>query len=335
MTLAQLRCLLAVVDAGSNITLAASRVNATQSAMSKQLKQLEEQLALKLFVRRGRHLERLTPAGEEIVERVRIIVGEADNIRALAANRHKSTGGSLHIETTHIQAQFVLPPVLARLRARFPQVNISLGFGADFAAVGQRNVDVDMSIFSTDGRVPGGGLAIPLYQWDPVAIVPRHHTLAAARATPSLAELAAYPLLSYDTSHTAALGIARTFVEEGLSPRFAYTVRDGAVIKAAVREGLGVGLLAEMALDPTADSDLHAIALAGLLPRCTTWAVLRQDRVMRDYTLVLLNLLSGLSVSTIQRLAQEGSVSLNKAPVPMWSEVNQKIAGAKTRNVAA
>lgn len=335
MTLVQLRCLLAVVDAGANITLAASRINATQSALSKQLKQLEDQLGLKLFVRRGRHLEQLTSAGEEIVGRIRIIVGEADNIRAVAANHRGKTGGALHIETTHIQAQFVLPGALTRLRSQFPQVDISLGFGADFAGVDQRNADVDISLFSTDGRVPTGGLAVPLYRWDPVAVVPRDHPLAHVSAPPSPAILAGYPLLSYDTSRTAALGIARTFREAGLSPRFAYTVRDGAVIKAAVREGLGVGLIAEMALDPSADGDLRAIPLAGILPRCTTWAVLRQDRVVRDHTLALLHLLSGLRPITIRRAMQEGSFDLDAVEPPMWPEVAAHIHDRANRRAAA
>jgi DNA-binding transcriptional LysR family regulator len=334
MTLAQLRYLLAIVDAGLNITVAAARINATQPGLSKQLKQLEEQLGLKVFVRHGRNLERLTEAGEEIVERARIIVAEADNIRALVANRRAGESGSLHVETTQIQAQFVLPEALMALKARFPQVDVSLGFSADGDDVWRRCPQSDFVMFSTDGRTPAGDVAIPLYSWDPVAAVPNGHPLASRTGPMTLAELARYPLITYDTSSNAPLSIARTFLEAGLGPRFAYTIRNAGVTKAAVRSGLGVGLLAEMAIDPGTDDDLQVIPLAGLFPRCIAWAVLRRDRVLRDYVAYLLAILSGLSARTIQRLA-EGDIVEHGATPPLWSERVATLRAAATPRFAA
>ncbi len=171
MTLAQLNYLLAIVDAGLNITLAAERVNATQPGLSKQLRQLEERLALRLFVRRGRNLERLTPEGDEVVRRARAIVAEVENIRTFAVSRRTEQGGSLHVETTHIQALHVLPEALAALRARFPTLDVTLGFSADAADAEQRLRGADLRLFSTDGGRPAGDIAIPLYHWNPVALV--------------------------------------------------------------------------------------------------------------------------------------------------------------------
>jgi LysR family cys regulon transcriptional activator len=326
MTLAQLRSLLGIVDAGFNVSLAAERANATQSGFSKQLKQLEDDLALSLFDRRGRSLERLTPAGEQIVARARAIVAEAGNIRAFAANQRTGVRGALFIETTHIQAQFVLPDALAALRARFPEVDVSLGFAADADDLGRRNPDADLVIFSTDGRMPAGDVAIPLYRWDPVALVPRGHALAALPAPPTLAALAAWPLITYDTSRTAPLSIASSFTDAGLEPRFAYTVRDAGVTKGAVRKGLGVGLLAEMAVDTSADPDLQAIPLSGLFPRCTAWVLLRRDRVLRDYAAFLAGALSGLSPLTVQRIAFGEMHDLSPMRVPLWSVRRAELA---------
>jgi DNA-binding transcriptional LysR family regulator len=318
MTLSQLRYLLAIVDAGLNISLAAEQVNATQSGLSKQLKQLEDELALQLFVRRGRNLDRLTEAGAEIVERARAIVTEAGNIRTFAASRRSGARASLFIETTHIQAQFVLPATLAALRARFPDVDVTLGFAADANDVGRRNPDADLILFSTDGRIPAGDVAIPLYRWDPVAVVPQTHPLAAHNGPITLAVLAAYPLITYDTSRTAPLSIARTFIEAGLAPRFAYTVRDAGVTKAAVRDGIGIGLLAEMAVDEVADPDLATIPLRGLFPRCTAWAVLRRDRALRDHVTFLASSLSGLPTIAIQRMVSGEMPTPLPHRAPLW-----------------
>ncbi|QJU58356.1 LysR family transcriptional regulator [Sphingomonas sp. AP4-R1] len=321
MTLAQLRYLLAIVDAGLNITVAAERVNATQPGLSKQLRQLEEQLELRLFVRRSRNLERLTPAGEEIVRRARIIAGEADDIRKFALSQRTAQDGSLHIETTHIQALFVLPDALTSLRAQFPTLDVTLGFAADVDDASERFRSVDLRMFSTDGSRPTGEITIPLYHWNPVAIVKTDHPIARQSVPITLEMLAAFPLITYDHSKTAPLSMARTFVEAGLSPRFAFTVREANLIKASVRSGTGIGLLAEMAVDAEADRDLHVIPLAGLLPRCTTWAVLRRDCVLRDCLVHLLSSLSGLTPLVIRRLIA-GDVEPDAvfANVRTWSD---------------
>jgi len=319
MTLAQLRYLLAIVDGGLNITIAAARVNATQPGLSKQLKLLEDELGLQLFVRRGRNLEKLTVAGEEVVERARIIVAEAANIRSFAANQRSDSSGSLVIETTHIQAQCVLPHVLPALRVRYPDLAIELGFAADSGDASRYNPDADVLLFSTDGRLPAGDVAIPLYQWEQLAIVPPHHPLALAGEAPGLGDLARFPLITYDTSKTAPLSLARTFLEAGFTPRFAYALRDAEVIKTMTRRGMGVGLLAEMGVDPDGEEDLAIIPLAGLFPRCTTWAVLRRDRVLREPLAALLTLLSGHAGHAIMRAAH-GEGNFQTDTLPNWRE---------------
>src|SRR5690606_36314652 len=117
------RYLVAIVDSGLNITLAAERVHATQPGLSKQLKQLEDELGFQLFVRKGRSLEGVAPAGERVIEHARRILAEAANIRSYAANERGESAGRLLLATTHTQARYVLPPVIAAIRREFPQVN--------------------------------------------------------------------------------------------------------------------------------------------------------------------------------------------------------------------
>lgn len=306
MTLAQLRYLLAIIDSGLNITLAAARVNATQPALSKQLRQFEDELGIALFVRHGHNLAGLTPAGEEIVERARIVAAEAENIRAVAANHRGDRGGSLRIATTALDIQFVLPPMLAALRHIFPDVDVKI-----FKNGTSHAPDLDVCIFSTDGSAPPGDIAIPLYRWSVAALVPRGHPLAAIGRPIRFADLARYPLVAYDDVKAPPLALARRFLDAGFTPRFAYTVPDGQAIRHAVSNGAGVGLLAEMGAFGPEENGLLSLPLPDLFPSCTSWATLRRDRVLRGHVLHLLALLSGLGNRQLQRI-----VAGDEAPPP-------------------
>src|ERR1700753_3451562 len=126
MTLTQLRYFIAIADSGLNITTAAERVHATQPGVSKQLKQLEDELGFHLFSRKGKSLHAITPAGEQVLDRARIIMKEAANIRSIAANRRGEEAGELTIATTHTQARFVLPHAIAALKQRYPGITVHL-----------------------------------------------------------------------------------------------------------------------------------------------------------------------------------------------------------------
>jgi LysR family cys regulon transcriptional activator len=289
MTLTQLRYLVAIVDAGLNITLAAERVHATQPGLSKQLKQLEDELGFQLFTRRGRSLDALTPAGGEVLARARRILAETANIRTFAANQRGEISGELTIVTTHTQARFVLPPAIAAVRRAYPAVSVRIEPAGD-AEVQERLLrgETDLAVISTAGPAPEGGLAIPLFRWQRRVLVPHGHRLAALTRAPTLAEVAAEPLVSYESSLRADSSLRRAFAAAGLEPRLAMTARDADLIKAYVRAGLGVGLLAEMALLPEDTADFVALPVPSGIPGCTSWAVLSPARVLRDYAADLL-----------------------------------------------
>jgi LysR family transcriptional regulator, cys regulon transcriptional activator len=318
MTLTQLRYLVAIADAGLNITLAADRVHATQPGLSKQLKQLEEELGFLLFSRRGRSLGSVTPAGAEVLERARTIVAEADNIRAFAANQRREVQGELTVITTHTQARFVLPPSISSVVKRYPEVSVHL------QPVGDSDVldllargTADVAITSTAGGAPDGGLALPLFRWQRRVLVPKRHPLASVRK-PGLADLAAHPLLSYESSTRPESSLRRAFEAEGLQPQLALTARDADLIKTYVRAGLGVGLLAEMALLPEDAEDLVSLPAPPSLPECTTWAVLPRERVLRDYTLdLVLSLAPQLDRRDVRQALEINAQHARPAP-PAW-----------------
>ena len=290
MTLTQLRYLVAIADSGLNITQAAERVHATQPGLSKQLKQLEDELGFLLFQRRGRSLESITPAGREVLVHARRVLTEANNIRAYAANERGERQGRLQLVTTHTQARFVLPPAIAGLARRFPEVSIHLQPASEGEVLAQlARGQADFAVVSTAGDVPGGGLAVPLYRWRRVVLMPNSHPLATLQRAPALAELAPLPLVSYESTNRPDSSLRRAFADAGLEPNVAMTARDADLIKTYVRAGLGVGLLAEMAVSAREDADLRALPAPAAIPECTSWAVLPRERVLRDYALELLH----------------------------------------------
>ncbi|MCX7515373.1 LysR substrate-binding domain-containing protein [Frateuria hangzhouensis] len=285
MTLVQLRCLVAIADAGLNITLAAEHVHATQPGLSKQLKQLEDELGFKLFVRKGKSLDAVTQAGRQVLERARVILAEAANIRAIAANLRNEAQGELRIATTHTQARFALPASIAALNLAYPQVSVHLQPGQDADVLAQLEAGrVDMAVISTAGAPPAMGIALPAYRWHRVVLAPTTHALARRGLPPTLAELAREPLISYDSSVKPESSLRRAFEAAGLEPQIAMTAGDADLIKTYVRAGMGIGVLAEMAMLP-ADADLQVLPADHLFPQCTTWIVLRREAVVREFVL--------------------------------------------------
>ncbi|MGB5258355.1 MAG: HTH-type transcriptional regulator CysB [Woeseiaceae bacterium] len=284
MKLQQLKYLLAIADNGLNITAAAERLYTSQPGVSKQLKLLEEELGLQLFARKGKSLESVTPAGEQVIARARSIMQEVDNIRSLASEYFEQEEGSLSIATTHTQARYVLPEVVARFRERFPKVSLNLHQGtseqiADMLAAN----DIDFAIATGSRELFSELLLVPSYHWDRSIIVPVGHELTTLGRRLTLRDLAKYPLVTYVFSFGGQSSFKRAFADEGLEPNVVFTARDADVIKTYVRMGMGVGIVASMAADCSDREDLRTIDAAGLFPRSTTWIGFRKDAVLRRY----------------------------------------------------
>ena len=286
MKLQQLKYLLAIVDNGLNITAAAERLYTSQPGVSKQLKLLEEELGLQLFTRKGKSLGGITPAGEQVIERARLIMQEVENIRSLASDYYHEEEGTLSIATTHTQARYVLPGVIKEFRKRFPRVNLNLHQGtseqiADMIAANE----IDFAIATGSRELFADLLLVPSYRWDRKILVPKDHALTQLGRKPTLHDLAEYPLVTYVFSFGGQSSLKKAFSNEGLEPDVVFTARDADVIKTYVRMGLGVGIVASMAEDCDDQKDLTAIEAEGLFPRSTTWIGFRKDAVLRRYML--------------------------------------------------
>ena len=313
MKLQQLKYLLAITDNGLNITAAAERLYTSQPGVSKQLKLLEQELGLQLFTRKGKSLDGITSAGEQVIERARVIMQEVENIRRLASDYYQEEEGSLSIATTHTQARYVLPEIIRVFRDRFPKIGLNLHQGtseqiADMVAA--NNIDFAIATGSTD--LFSELMLVPGYRWDRSIIVPKEHDLAKLDRKLTLQDLAQYPLVTYVFSFGGQSSLKKAFENEGLEPDVVFTARDADVIKTYVRMGLGVGIVASMAADCADRKDLVAIDAEGLFPRSTTWIGFRKDVVLRRYMVEFMQLfaphLTSRHIEEIRRTTSQQAI---------------------------
>jgi LysR family transcriptional regulator, cys regulon transcriptional activator len=282
MKLHQLRYLAAVTQNGLNITAAAQKLHTSQPGVSKQIKLLEDELGFQIFVREGRNLARITPAGQQVIDRALRILQEAQSIRDLSTELRDEGRGSLSIGTTHTQARYVLPQVIREFRERYPQVRLNLHQGTSEQIAEMVAADrIDCAVATGSEALFADLTLLPCYRWHRTVIVPRAHPLArAGRLT--FKSLAAYPLVTYTFSFSGPSSLHEAFAKAGLTPNIAITARDSDVIKTYVRLGLGVGIVAHMALDE-ADQDLEAIDATHLFPAHVTWIGFRRGTLLRRY----------------------------------------------------
>jgi LysR family cys regulon transcriptional activator len=304
MKLQQLRFLAAVAQNGLNITAAATRLRASQPAVSRQLKLLEEELGFDIFARNGRTLAKVTPNGQQVIDRALRILHEARVIRRIGDDFKDETHGTLTIGTTHTQARYVLPRVVQQFRTKYPAVKLHLHQGTTEQIAAMAKLDgIDFAIATGGHELFPQYVLLPCYQWNRRIVVPRNHVLGKIER-PTLTQLAAFPIVTYAFSLSGQSSLQELFANEGLTPNIALTARDADVIKTYVRLGLGVGIVADVAIDPAADADLLSIDASHLFPAHTTWAGFMRGSLLRGYMYDFLNFLAPhLTRSVVERAA--------------------------------
>jgi LysR family transcriptional regulator, cys regulon transcriptional activator len=306
MKFQQLRYLVAVHENGLNITAAARQVRTSQPGVSRQLKLLEEELGFQLFERQGRALARTTAAGQEIVARATTILREMQNIQRTSAElSQKTDGGSLSIATTHTQARYVLPHVIRAFRAKYPRVRLHLhqGTSEQIAEMVARD-RVDFAMATGSEELFPHLVRLPVYRWHRAVVVPRGHPLVSAGKL-TLKKLAVHPIVTYVFSFSGRSSLPALFETAGLSLDVALTARDSDVIKTYVRIGLGIGILAKLAVDPITDSDLVTLDAAHLFEGHTTWVGFRRGALLRAHMYEFIELLASHLPSKLVRAAEK------------------------------
>ena len=290
MKLHQLRYLAAVAQNGLNITAAAEKLHTSQPGVSKQIKLLEDELGFQIFVRDGRNLSRVTPAGQQVIDRAIRILREVQNIKRLSDDYKDESRGSLSIATTHTQARYVLPEVIRQFREQYPEVRLHLHQGTSEQIGEMAALDrIDFAIATGSQSLLDGYTLLPCYRWHRHVVVPAGHPLAKHK-TPTLRQLAAHPIITYVFSFSGPSSLHEIFAAEGLVPDVVLTARDADVIKRYVRLGLGIGIVASLAIDPEDDADLVRIDTSHLFPAHETWIGFRRGGLLRKYQLDFMQL---------------------------------------------
>lgn len=283
MKLQQLRYIWEVAHHDLNVSATAQVLYTSQPGISKQIRLLEDELGVEIFARSGKHLTRITPAGEAILAIAGDILRKVEGIKQVAQEFSDESRGSLSIATTHTQARYALPGVIQNFMKRYPEVTLHMHQGtpmqiAEMAA----NGTVDFAIATEGMELFNDLIMMPCYRWNRSVLVPKNHPLAQFKR-PSLEQVAAYPLVTYVFGFTGRSRLDEAFKSRGLTPRVAFTAADADVIKTYVRLGVGVGIVASMAIDEELDSDLVALDASHLFAPSVTKIGFRKGTFLRGF----------------------------------------------------
>ena len=304
MNLHQFRFVQEAVRRHLNLTETARALHTSQPGVSKAIIELEEELGVEIFARHGKRLKRVTEPGSHVLKSVEIIMREVGNLRRIGEQYSAQDSGTLSIATTHTQARYVLPQPVAQLREAFPKVNVSLHQGSP-DQVAKMVIDEIAEIgIATESLVHYPELVtLPCYEWQHMLVLPAAHPLA-NNASITLEDLAAEPLITYHPSFTGRTKIDQAFAAKRLSPRIALEAIDSDVIKTYVRLGLGVGIVAEMAIrDDGTNSDLIALPAGSLFGVNVARVAFKRSVYLRNFVYKFAELLSDkLARSLIEKV---------------------------------
>lgn len=290
MNFQQLRIIREAARRDFNLTEVSNALFTSQSGVSKHIRDLEDELGIEIFVRKGKRLLGLTEPGRELLALAERVLLDAKNIKDLAERYHNVDHGQLTIATTHTQARYALPSVVTAFKQAYPKVHLTLHQGSPKEIVGlmldgQADIGIATETISEIGEL----IAFPYYTWHHTVVVPKGHPLSQAKQV-SLEMLAEYPIVTYHEGFTGRQKIDRAFAEAKLSPDVVMSALDADVIKTYVELGLGIGIIASMAYQPERDLTLHSIDVQHLLPSNTTYIALRKGHHLRGYVYHFLKL---------------------------------------------
>jgi LysR family cys regulon transcriptional activator len=292
MNLHQFRFVQEAVRRNLNLTEVAKSLHTSQPGVSKAIIELEEELGIEIFSRHGKRLKRVTEPGQHVLRSIEVILREVGNLKRIGEQFSAEDSGTLSIATTHTQARYVLPVPVAKLRDAYPNVNISLHQGAP-AQVAQMVMDEVAEIgIATESLAEYPELiTLPCYEWEHMLVIPKSHPLA-GKVRITLEDLASEPIITYHPSFTGRTRIDKAFAAKNLTPRIALEAIDSDVIKTYVRLGLGVGIVAEMAVKDGLDDDLVARPASQLFGKNVARIAFKRSAYIRHFVYDFAALLS-------------------------------------------
>jgi LysR family cys regulon transcriptional activator len=310
MKLQQLRYLTEVVRRGLNVSEAADALHTSQPGVSKQIRALEDELGIQVFVRHGKRLVSVTEPGKAVIAIAERILSEAQNLRRAGEEFANDQLGTLTIAATHTQARYALPKAVAAFKRRYPKVKLVIHQGnptqiCEQVLTGEADLCVATEAIAEYPEL----VSMPVYQWNRCVVVPPKHPLL--KSVPlTLEKLAQYPIVTYDFAFANRSLVEKAFENRGLQPNVVLTALDSDVIKTYVELGLGIGILAKMAFDPKRDSNLRSIDASHLFESSTTRLGIKRNAYLRRYAYEFIELFAPhLARATVERAVrgEEGS----------------------------
>ncbi|HEX5126184.1 MAG TPA: HTH-type transcriptional regulator CysB [Rhodocyclaceae bacterium] len=290
MNLQQLRYVLEIVKHGLNVSEAADALYTSQPGVSKQVKLLEEELGIEIFLRHGKRIVAVTDPGRQVLAIAERMLREADNLRAVGDEFHHEDSGRLTIATTHTQARYALPPVVVEFMRRYPKVQLSLHQGSpkqlcEYVMTGEADIAIATEAIAEYPDI----IMLPCYQWNRSIVARPDHPILRDQPL-TLEAIAQYPIITYDFAFAGRSLINKAFLGRGLKPNVVLTAIDTDVIKTYVAMGLGIGIIASMAFDPMLDRGLSAADASHLFESSTTRIGLPKNAWLRGYAYAFIEL---------------------------------------------
>jgi LysR family cys regulon transcriptional activator len=283
MKLQQLRYIVEVLNNNLNVSATAESLYTSQPGISKQVRMLEDELGVQIFGRSGKHLTHVTEAGNDIINIAREILAKVESIKSVSREHTLPDQGKLNIATTHTQARYALPSVIKGFMDKYPKVSLHMHQGtpsqiSDLAAKGE----ADFAIATEALHLYNDLIMLPCYHWNRSIIVNKEHELA-NKSSIAIEDIAKYPLVTYVFGFTGRSELDEAFSRAGLDPKIVFTATDADVIKTYVRMGVGIGVVATMAIDERLDDDLVTIDASHLFEYSTTKIGFRKGTFLRSY----------------------------------------------------
>ena len=303
MNFQQLRIIRETVRQNFNLTEASAALYTSQSGVSKHIKDLEDELGVQLFVRKGKRLLGLTEPGQALLSIVERMLVDADNIKRLADDFNKVDEGTLTIATTHTQARYVLPPIVNLFKKEFPKVHLILQQAspveiAEMLLQGEADIGIATESLTTEENLA----SVPYYDWRHSIITPQDHPLA-SKTEISLTDLAEYPIITYHGGFTGRSKIDKAFTDAGIDANIVMSALDADVIKTYVELGMGVGVVNNVAYDAERDYRLKQIQ-TDIFGLNTTWIAVRKGHLLRGYGYEFISLCApNADIKALKRIA--------------------------------
>ena len=293
MNLHQFRFVQEAVRRDLNLTETAKALFTSQPGISKAILELEAELGIDIFARHGKRLRRVTEPGQQVLKAIEVIMREVGNLKRIGEEFSMQDAGTLSIATTHSQARYFLPEPVAQLRKRFPKVNISLHQGSPEQVarmVIEEVADLGLATESLAGR--DELVTLPCYEWRHVVVMPTGHPLAQVERI-SLEDLAMWPLVSYHPSFSGRTRVDQAFATRQLKPNIVLEAIDADVIKTYVRIGLGVGIVAELAVrDDPPNGELVSRPVGHLFGGNVTRIAFKRGAYLRNFVYAFAEMMS-------------------------------------------